>query len=175
MKRYIYVFITYCLIAVLVSGITSCANHNNNDIAVPPIEIVENPVDEIVETEPIAEEDPETAKPVEIEIIVYVDTTILSLLDDINADADSANTMWLDVNVKVAGYFGGVSEDLSCFYLISNDMNYAFESIKCNIMTEDILNDVEDRELDTPIDIYGTITAVDPVEGYIIVIDKVSE
>lgn len=130
--------------------------------------VSEEPVEEIeesVETETEAEvEEMPTIEEFEA-AIGYVDTTIISMLDDINADVETASGFWLDVKVAVSGFFGGTNE--TGFYLISDDMNYAFDSIYC-------VNENSDNiELDAPIIVYGKVSSVDSHAGYTINVDRV--
>lgn len=124
---------------------------------------------EIVAPEPVVEE--EKDERVEIEEAPkendtwYVDTTIVSMLDDINANIEVANSLWLGVNVAVVGYFGGLNDN--GFYLISNDMNYAFESMSCNMEA------VNNLELDACITVYGEVVEVNGYNGYTINVEKV--
>lgn len=126
-----------------------------------PVEEVEEPIETEIETEiekmPTIEEFEAAIK--------YVDTTIISMLDDINADAEMASGFWLNVKVAVSGFLGG-SDEVG-FYLISDDMNYAFDSIYC-------VNENSDNiKLDTPIIVYGEVINVDSNTGYTIDVDKI--
>lgn len=167
MKRYIYVLIAIILIAGIVFGIAQITNQMSEVDDTPAVSdsIDGKDLDDTVENpDPIIEEEP----------IWYVDTTVVSMFDDINADAEAASSLWLNVNVAITGYFGGLDEDnISGFYLISNDMNYAFESIYCNMNYENILNDLENTTLDTCMVAYGEVISVNETEGYTINVERI--
>lgn len=167
MKRYIYVLIVIILIAGIVFGIAQITNKvpEIDDTPAVTAPIDGKDLDDTVENpDPITEDEP----------IWYVDTTVVSMLDDINADTETASSLWLNVNVAVTGYFGGLDEDnISGFYLISNDMNYAFESIYCNMNYENILSDLENVALDTCMVAYGEIVSVNETDGYTINVERI--
>lgn len=157
MKKIICIF----MIIFMIMSFTACTE--------TPIQEPDISTGEIVVPEPVVEEEKEeevkTEETPKENDTWYVDTTIVSMLDDINANVEVANSLWLGVNVAVIGHFGGLNDN--GFYLISNDMNYAFEFMNCVIET------VDDLELDACIVVYGEVVEVNGYNGYTINVEKV--
>lgn len=105
--------------------------------------------------------------------VSYIETTALSMIDELNRNSMAAKTTYKDQNISVTGRLSNVDSDGKYFTLSpdTDDYAYLFSSINCKIKTEEVRNQIMSINTNDVITVRGRVTDVGEILGYSMNVD----
>ncbi|MDO4976000.1 MAG: hypothetical protein Q4E53_01945 [Eubacteriales bacterium] len=109
------------------------------------------------------------------EKIVYNTYDCTELFDELKDNALKAEKNHQDEYVEITGYLGTIDSDGSYIGLAAaeDDYNYMFDEIRCDIKTDDQLDQVMEMKKGDKITVKGQIKSIGEVLGYSLNIEEI--
>lgn len=164
-------FVGMIMVATLLGGVIFNISENNSSNSESSYYSEEPQVQEPQVQEPQVYE-PEVQ---EQEPVYYISIDVGTLISDLDSNALRAERTWQDAYVAVSGYISSFDSDGGYFSLkaSTDPFEFNFTNIQCFIEDDTTLNKLLSYNEDDPITVYGQITSIGEIIGYLIDVDYI--